>query len=127
MAPYAATRRTKNKQHQIRSEEHEEEEKAASMELSTRRSKRPSTSSSSKVVDKEEEEEEDSDVCGGGCCTPKAEKFRIPELLSCPPPAPKKLRLAPNCSLQTSPISFYASPDIDLFFLFALSNNSHLS
>ncbi|KAI7990311.1 Cyclin-dependent protein kinase inhibitor SMR13 [Camellia lanceoleosa] len=114
MAPYAATRRTKNKHHQVRSEEHEEEEKAASMELSTRRSKRPSTSSSSMVVDKEEEE--DSDVCGGGCCTPKAEKFRIPELLSCPPPAPKKLRLTPNCSLQTSPISFYASPDIDLFF-----------
>ncbi|XP_028115914.1 cyclin-dependent protein kinase inhibitor SMR9-like [Camellia sinensis] len=126
MAPYAATRRTKNKQHQIRSEEHEEEEKAASMELSTRRSKRPSTSSSSMVVDKETEEE-DSDVCGGGCCTPKAEKFRIPELLPCPPQAPKKLRLTPNCSPQTSPISFYASPDIDLFFLFALSNNSHLS
>ncbi|XP_010545590.1 PREDICTED: uncharacterized protein LOC104817909 [Tarenaya hassleriana] len=55
---------------------------------------------------------------GDGCRTPKARKFRIPEMLTCPP-APKKRRAVPNCSLRRRPIAFYAPPDIELFFVFA--------
>ncbi|KAG6590203.1 Cyclin-dependent protein kinase inhibitor SMR13, partial [Cucurbita argyrosperma subsp. argyrosperma] len=50
------------------------------------------------------------------CSTPKAERFRIPEIKICPP-APKKQRITSNCSSQKpSPISFFASPDIEMFF-----------
>lgn len=55
--------------------------------------------------------------------TPKAERFRIPEIVTCPP-APKKQRLMTsstnpsNCSV---PIPFFAPPDLELFFLFALN------
>ncbi|PPD95483.1 hypothetical protein GOBAR_DD07487 [Gossypium barbadense] len=51
--------------------------------------------------------------------TPKAQRFRIPEMETCPP-APKKQRLLlSDCSLQTTPIAFFAPPDLELFF-FAL-------
>ncbi|KAM7523414.1 hypothetical protein LguiA_013316 [Lonicera macranthoides] len=51
-----------------------------------------------------------------GCSTPKAKKFRIPEILTCPP-APKKRRPSTsNCSLRRNPISFFAPPDLELFF-----------
>lgn len=59
-----------------------------------------------------------------GCCTPKAERFKIPEIKICPP-APKKQRIISNCSLQQqrpSPIAFFASPDIELFFFFSQSH-----
>ncbi|KAF8403813.1 hypothetical protein HHK36_011919 [Tetracentron sinense] len=54
-----------------------------------------------------------------GCSTPKGQRFRIPEILTCPP-APKKLRVASNCSSHRSPITFFAPPDLELFFFFAL-------
>ncbi|KAF5748746.1 hypothetical protein HS088_TW04G00704 [Tripterygium wilfordii] len=58
------------------------------------------------------------------CSTPKAERFRIPEIDTCPP-APKKQRVMTNCSsLQRTPIAFFAPPDIELFFFFALGNVS---
>ncbi|KAL4591480.1 hypothetical protein LXL04_004448 [Taraxacum kok-saghyz] len=51
-----------------------------------------------------------------GCTTPKAEKYQIPEILTCPP-APKKRRLASSsCTLRRTPISFFDPPDIELFF-----------
>ncbi|CAJ1911183.1 unnamed protein product [Sphenostylis stenocarpa] len=44
------------------------------------------------------EEDSDEDVCSSGCTTPKAKRFRIPEVLTCPP-APKKRRIL--CYLHT--------------------------
>lgn len=57
-----------------------------------------------------------------GCTTPKSEKHKIPEIMTCPP-APKKPRVSPstsNCILQRRPISFFAHPDLDKFFMFAM-------
>ena len=56
---------------------------------------------------------------GGGCSTPKGQRFRIPEMMTCPP-APKKQRVISNCSLQRSPIAFFAPPDLELFFYTAV-------
>ncbi|EOA32552.1 hypothetical protein CARUB_v10015841mg [Capsella rubella] len=53
---------------------------------------------------------------GGGCCTPKAQKSRIPEMLTCPP-APKKQRVTKNCVLRRRQIVFFAPPEIELFFV----------
>lgn len=53
---------------------------------------------------------------GGGCCTPKAQKSRIPEMLTCPP-APKKQRVPQNCVLRRRQIIFFAPPEIELFFV----------
>ncbi|KAI3716531.1 hypothetical protein L1987_67470 [Smallanthus sonchifolius] len=50
-----------------------------------------------------------------GCTTPKAQKYRIPEVLTCPP-APKKRRIVSTCTLRRTPISFFDPPDIELFF-----------
>ncbi|CAJ2673186.1 unnamed protein product [Trifolium pratense] len=61
-----------------------------------------------------------------GCCTPKAKRFRIPEMLTCPP-APKKRRVNPSAaclSINRSPIALFSSPDIELFFFSALKNVS---
>ncbi|KAI9196533.1 hypothetical protein LWI28_024738 [Acer negundo] len=60
-----------------------------------------------------------------GCSTPKAERFRIPEIVTCPP-APKKQRVmtSSNCSLHRTPIAFYAPPDLELFFFCALRDIS---
>ncbi|XVE78897.1 hypothetical protein DITRI_Ditri14bG0015100 [Diplodiscus trichospermus] len=52
------------------------------------------------------------------CSTPKAQRFRIPAMDTCPP-APKKQRVVSNCPLQRTPIAFFAPPDIELFFFFA--------
>ncbi|XP_044506212.1 cyclin-dependent protein kinase inhibitor SMR13-like [Mangifera indica] len=55
-----------------------------------------------------------------GFSTPKAERYRIPEIVTCPP-APKKPRAVSNISsLQRAPIAFFAPPDLELFFYFAL-------
>ncbi|CDY68033.1 BnaCnng57370D [Brassica napus] len=55
--------------------------------------------------------------CGGdGCCTPKAQKSRIPEILTCPP-APKKQRVSKNCVLRRRQIVFFAPAEIELFFV----------
>ncbi|GJZ63441.1 cyclin-dependent protein kinase inhibitor SMR13-like protein, partial [Tanacetum coccineum] len=50
-----------------------------------------------------------------GCTTPKAQKYQIPEILTCPP-APKKRRILTSCTLRRTPISFFDPPDIELFF-----------
>ncbi|XWS73554.1 hypothetical protein CRYUN_Cryun02cG0139400 [Craigia yunnanensis] len=57
------------------------------------------------------------------CSTPKAQRFRIPEIDTCPP-APKKQKVLSNCSLQRTPIAFFAPPDLELFFFFALRDIS---
>ncbi|KAJ0232227.1 Cyclin-dependent protein kinase inhibitor SMR13 [Hirschfeldia incana] len=56
---------------------------------------------------------------GSGCCTPKSHKYRIPEMLTCPP-APKKQRVPQNCVLRRRQIIFFAPPEIELFFVKAL-------
>lgn len=66
---------------------------------------------------------EDVDISTSSCSTPKAQRFRLPEIVSCPP-APKKQRVISNCSLQRKPIAFFAPPDIELFFFFALRDIS---
>ncbi|KDP22097.1 hypothetical protein JCGZ_25928 [Jatropha curcas] len=63
------------------------------------------------------------DISTSSCSTPKAQKFRIPEIVTCPP-APKKQRVISNCSLQRRPIAFFAPPDLELFFFFALRDIS---
>ncbi|KAK2653227.1 hypothetical protein Ddye_013083 [Dipteronia dyeriana] len=67
----------------------------------------------------------------GGCSTPKGERFRIPEILSCPPAPMKKTSTTTSSksskrstSSSSSPIPFFAPPDIELFFLFAFQNVS---
>ncbi|CAK8571238.1 unnamed protein product [Lathyrus sativus] len=61
------------------------------------------------------------------CCTPKAKRFRIPQVLTCPP-APKKRRVTTSTgvclSINRSPITLFSSPDIDHFFFSALKNVS---
>ncbi|TKY62603.1 hypothetical protein E2542_SST12461 [Spatholobus suberectus] len=82
-----------------------------------------SSSSQEQGIGNVEEDNTKEDVCSSGCATPKAKRFRIPEVLTCPP-APKKRRVMPNCSSNRSPIAFFASPDIELFFFSALRNVS---
>ncbi|XP_070018224.1 cyclin-dependent protein kinase inhibitor SMR9-like [Nicotiana sylvestris] len=61
------------------------------------------------------------------CSTPKAERFKIPEIKTCPP-APKKRRIvssstSSSChSLRRNPVTFFAPPDLDHFFFLALGN-----
>ncbi|KAK7299875.1 hypothetical protein RJT34_10703 [Clitoria ternatea] len=60
------------------------------------------------------------DVAAPACSTPKGQKFRIPEISTCPP-APKKPRVLSNCSLRRSlPLAFFAPPDLEIFFCVAL-------
>ncbi|CAJ2640192.1 cyclin-dependent protein kinase inhibitor SMR13 [Trifolium pratense] len=75
----------------------------------------------SKNSSREEEKMEISEVIdvsnsNSPCSTPKGQKFRIPEISTCPP-APKKQRVVSNCSLRRSPLSFFVPPDLDHFFL----------
>lgn len=59
------------------------------------------------------------------CSTPKAKRYRIPEIETCPP-APMKSRRAVTgnsasaFSLRRTPVTFFTSPDIDLFFYLTL-------
>lgn len=62
----------------------------------------------------------DHEISSIGCTTPKAQKYQIPEILTCPP-APKKRRILTSCTLRRTPISFFDPPDIELFF------SSHLA
>lgn len=57
-----------------------------------------------------------------GCSTPKGRRFRIPDISSSCPPAPKKRRVTSRYVSNTSPTAFYASPDIELFFFLAFQN-----
>uniref|UniRef100_A0A6N2MVX9 Uncharacterized protein n=1 Tax=Salix viminalis TaxID=40686 RepID=A0A6N2MVX9_SALVM len=63
------------------------------------------------------------DISASACSTPKAERFRIPEIQTCPP-APRKQRIISNCSLQRRPIAFFAPPDLELFFFYAIHDVS---
>ncbi|KAK9999979.1 hypothetical protein SO802_019582 [Lithocarpus litseifolius] len=81
------------------------------------------TSFNSKIGDLTSEGVEVDQLTSSGCSTPKAQRFKIPEILTCPP-APKKQRVVSNCSLQRSPIAFFAPPDLELFFFFALRDIS---
>lgn len=61
-----------------------------------------------------------------GCSTPKGERFSIPQVSTCPPP-PKKPKSLPNNFFNDhhrSPIPFFASPELELFFLGALRDIS---
>uniref|UniRef100_A0A7N0RI03 Uncharacterized protein n=1 Tax=Kalanchoe fedtschenkoi TaxID=63787 RepID=A0A7N0RI03_KALFE len=64
-----------------------------------------------------------------GCCwsTPKAKRFRIPEMETCPP-APKKQRAAAeigNCMLRRSSIPFFTPPELaEFFFRVSIPNMS---
>ncbi|KAI4368620.1 hypothetical protein MLD38_017160 [Melastoma candidum] len=62
-------------------------------------------------------EEED----GGVCSTPKGERYKIPAMGTCPP-APKKRRRPGFWSRGRR--SFFASPEIEAFFLHALGGIS---
>lgn len=84
---------------------------------------RSPTSNKIEGEEEEEEEEEEEASSRNGCCTPKGKRFRIPEILTCPP-APKKRRVTPNCLTKRSPIAYFAPPDIELFFFFAFRNIS---
>ncbi|MED6215700.1 hypothetical protein PIB30_000706 [Stylosanthes scabra] len=73
-------------------------------------------------------EEEGIRNSNNGWCTPKGKRFRIPEILTCPPP-PKKIKsVIPNkfSSSSKSSIALFsatASPEeIELFFFTALKN-----
>ncbi|KAG6789454.1 hypothetical protein POTOM_005552 [Populus tomentosa] len=64
------------------------------------------------------------DISASACSTPKAERFRIPEIQTCPP-APRKERIISNCSLQRRPIAFFAPPDLELFFFYAIHDGGN--
>ncbi|GMI79652.1 hypothetical protein like AT3G20898 [Hibiscus trionum] len=53
----------------------------------------------------------------GTCCsTPKGKRFKIPEILACPP-APMKPKVAPKLSSSTR--TFFSSQDVEIFFFLA--------
>ncbi|XP_035544893.1 cyclin-dependent protein kinase inhibitor SMR9-like [Juglans regia] len=72
----------------------------------------------------EQDENSDQDIVAiNGCSTPKARRFRIPDISSSScPPAPKKRRVTSSYVSNRSPIAFYAPPDIELFFFLAFQN-----
>ncbi|KAF9592765.1 hypothetical protein IFM89_017335 [Coptis chinensis] len=83
-----------------------------------------STPTSSEKLSKVEEKDmhhssKGLEVSSSVCSTPKAQRHRIPTRVLCPP-APKKRRILSHCSSQRKPISFFAPPDIEHFFCFAL-------
>ena len=81
------------------------------------------SSGTQELGNKSNEDGNEEDICSSGCSTPKAKRFKIPEILTCPP-APKKRKVMPKCSSNRTPIAFFASPDIELFFFTALENVS---
>lgn len=99
-------------------------EKETSMETLGGRSLSSTEASPSRCV--EDIHEAVDGLASATCSTPKAKRFKIPELLSCPP-APKKRRVASNYSSNRSPKAFFAPPDLELFFFFALRNSNPAS
>lgn len=84
------------------------------------RKSRPPSKSPAKTTSQDSVKNEGDHEADDVCSTPKAERFRIPAIETCPP-APKKRRVMTSCSLRRSaPIAFFAPPDIELFFYFAL-------
>ncbi|OIT08575.1 hypothetical protein A4A49_53278 [Nicotiana attenuata] len=59
------------------------------------------------------------------CSTPKAKRYQIQEIKTCPPAPKKKRRIVSSKSCNTSsslkrtPISLFTPPDSELFLLFA--------
>ncbi|KAI3823237.1 hypothetical protein L1987_04670 [Smallanthus sonchifolius] len=82
------------------------------MAPSRKSSRKPRTTLKKKKLQETNKVDEISSI---GCTTPKAQKYRIPVVLTCPP-APKKRRLVSSCTLRRTPISFFDPPDIELFF-----------
>ncbi|OVA15183.1 hypothetical protein BVC80_761g7 [Macleaya cordata] len=84
------------------------------------------TTSAHEISKIDENEDGVIDVSNEVCSTPKGQKYRIPEILSCPPAPMKKRKVVSHClsSSQRSPISFFTNPDIELFFFFALHDIS---
>lgn len=93
-------------------------------ETKKQKSKRKSCTSSGSQLQMIRTVEEDNEevVCSSGCTTPKAKRFRIPEILTCPP-APKKRRVIPSYSSNRLPIAVFSSQDIDELFFSALIRN----
>ncbi|KAK1313720.1 hypothetical protein QJS10_CPA06g01816 [Acorus calamus] len=58
--------------------------------------------------------------------TPRAERFRIPEVRSCPPAPKRRRRFALRAGFESRrSITFFAPPeDLELFFCLALHNVS---
>ncbi|WVY96380.1 hypothetical protein V8G54_028531 [Vigna mungo] len=83
----------------------------SSATLSTTTCSYSSSSSGTKEVKGEEDDHNEEDICS----TPKGKRFRIPEVSTCPP-APKKRRVSITCSSKKSPIAFFSSPDMEIFF-----------
>ncbi|CAL0310062.1 unnamed protein product [Lupinus luteus] len=81
-----------------------------------------SSSDSQELGIKNVEEGNEQGFCSSGFATPKGKRFRIPEILTCPP-APKKRRVISKYSAKRSR-KFFASPDIELFFFSAFRNVS---
>ncbi|XVE95989.1 hypothetical protein REPUB_Repub02eG0182900 [Reevesia pubescens] len=81
------------------------------------------SSSRNKIAADKEDDNNGVEVLLTGCSTPKGQRFRIPEILSCPA-APMKPRVGPKLSRRSSAITFFAPPDIELFFFLAFQNVS---
>ncbi|ERN00890.1 hypothetical protein AMTRI_Chr03g139890 [Amborella trichopoda] len=115
MAPAGARRRTQYKRLLM------VESKKKEAPLKARPPKHPQRRRDEQREEERESGEHDREVeREDGCTTPRAEEFRIPELLSCPP-APKKRRL-PSSRASTA-LPFFYPPDLELFF-FSLHNIS---
>ncbi|KAG4982684.1 hypothetical protein JHK82_027539 [Glycine max] len=120
MAPVSARTRMKCK----KLEERKQKKKKSSMVYAATT---PTSSTGTKEIQGDHSEE---DICSSVCSTPKGKRFRIPEVLKCPP-APKKRKITTtttitsSCSSKTkrSSIAFFASPDIELFFFSAIKSS----
>lgn len=82
-----------------------------------------SISSEDSSKDRNMDSHEVAEVSTSACSTPKGQKFRIPEVSTCPP-APKKPRVVSNFSLRRSPLALFAPPDLEIFFCVALPDVS---
>lgn len=87
--------------------------------------------SSRLVEDENEDSSTKNEGFDEGCSTPKSEKYKVPEIMTCPP-APKKPRRTVAVSVSSSkncldprrrPITFFTHPDLDKFFTFAASDH----
>ncbi|XP_027337805.1 cyclin-dependent protein kinase inhibitor SMR9-like [Abrus precatorius] len=118
------TTRTRQKRKTTHFKKQQQHTKSKKQEIST---VLPSSCSSITSQDSSKEVNMDGseviDVSNSACSTPKGQKFRIPEISTCPP-APKKQRVLSNCTLRRSPLSFFAPPDLELFFFMALRDVS---
>ncbi|KAF8395848.1 hypothetical protein HHK36_019802 [Tetracentron sinense] len=117
MAP-TSRRRRRGRRIQYKQQLHQ----SSNQETSTELPSNSITTSSIKLLKIDGKDDSGVDMSTDGCSTPKGQRFRIPKILPCPP-APKKRRVASNCSSKRSPIAFFAPPDLELFF-FALRHIS---